>query len=67
MGQIIITINKDKILTDEAIEIEGVGYTGSKCVQDIDALMRELEATTISQRTKSEYCVATNKIPVRRS
>ena len=37
------------------ITVEGEGYRGPKCLQDIDELTKLLGATTISDKAKSEF------------
>ena len=37
------------------ISVEGEGYRGPKCLQDIDELTKILGATVISDRAKSEF------------
>lgn len=57
LEQIKITIDKK---TGE-FTIEGEGYDGSHCAEDIDNLMLIIGADTISEETKPEYVVRVNQ------
>ncbi len=56
MGEIKIIINK----TTGEFSIEGEGYEGNLCVDDINILTELLGAETLSEETKPEYTVRVN-------
>jgi hypothetical protein len=60
--EIIVNINTR---TGET-SVEGVGYDGIKCVEDIDKLMALLGMETYSEVAKPEYVSVTNSMQVRR-
>lgn len=49
--EIKITIDKET----GKISVEGEGYRGPKCLQDIDELTKLIGAQTVSDRAKAEF------------
>lgn len=50
MAEIIIEIDEETA----GIKVEGMGFKGNQCIKDIDKLMKEIGARTISRRSKPE-------------
>lgn len=40
---------------DGNVSIEAFNYIGNECANDVDKIMKELEATDVTERKKKEY------------
>lgn len=56
MGEIKIIVNKK---TGD-LKVEGVGYSGLECTQDIDDVLRSISATVTNEELKEEAKITQN-------